>query len=438
MPRKRKEALHPPVDPAEVAPQAEDGKKAEKKKNKNPEAHRRIRNVAFVLIVVFLLGIIASMVASQLLPEYEILSLPRKAIATVMQPIQQTFSTGTGWFFEYIQRLKLRNNIEYEYEKLYDKYDDLLSQVMLVNELQQQLDEYSDLMNEMQTHSQFDGVPAKVISTDSTNYFSALQINIGSNQGIQDYMAVVKSGGLVGYTYNVTPTTAMVQTIINSDTSIPALIDSTRYQGTVKGTMGVTGDASCRMYYLNESHLPRQGDLVVTSGVGVEFPKGIPIGYVRESTRGMEEGKSYVVIEPIVDFERIEYVIVYRYVPTYAEQAEQRDESTLTYTGLPTQRPIPTFMLSGNEGFNVSETATPGPGEETVIEETPVPEITPDPDMTPDPDATDAPEATPTVANLSYDDIPGTPTPLPTPTPQPTPSPTPTFSLNSLTQEGEE
>ena len=206
MPRKRKEALHPPVDPAEVAPQAEDGKKAEKKKNKNPEAHRRIRNVAFVLIVVFLLGIIASMVASQLLPEYEILSLPRKAIATVMQPIQQTFSTGTGWFFEYIQRLKLRNNIEYEYEKLYDKYDDLLSQVMLVNELQQQLDEYSDLMNEMQTHSQFDGVPAKVISTDSTNYFSALQINIGSNQGIQDYMAVVKSGGLVGYTYNVTPT----------------------------------------------------------------------------------------------------------------------------------------------------------------------------------------------------------------------------------------
>ena len=78
------------------------------------------------------------------------------------------------------------------------------------------------------------------------------------------------------------------------------------------------------MYYLRDNHLPRQGDTVVTSGVGMEFPKGIPIGVVRESTRGMEEGKSYVVIEPIVDFERIEHVIVYRYTPSYAEQAEQR------------------------------------------------------------------------------------------------------------------
>ena len=177
-------------------------------------------------------------------------------------------------------------------------------------------------------------------------------------------------------------------------------------------------------------HLPRPGDIVVTSGVSMPFPKGIPIGVVRESTRGMEEGKAYVVIEPIVDFERVEYVIVYRYVPTYAEQAEARDESGIVYTGLPTARPVPTFAVSGESAFNVGETVTP--------------EIAPE--ATPEPGTTAAPESTaviiaaetPNVPNLSYEDIPGTPTPEPTATPEPSATPVPTFSLSDLTQDGEE
>ncbi|MBQ7455575.1 MAG: rod shape-determining protein MreC [Clostridia bacterium] len=430
MPREKKN--HPLEAPETQQESAAERRERNKKSRRDArERSHRVRSIAFALAVILLLGVIASMVAAQLLPENGIFSVPRKIIATVMRPVQEAFSNGSGWFFDYVERLKIRNNIEYEYEQLYRAYDDLMSEVMLLKELQNELDEYSDLMSEMQIHSQFDGVPARVIATDSTNYFSTLQINVGSNQGIENYMAVVKSGGLVGYTYDVTPTTAKVQTIINSDTSIPAMIESTRYQGTVKGTMSINGEPSCRMYYLSENHMPRQGDRVVTSGVGVEFPKGIPIGYVRESTRGMEEGKSYVVIEPIVDFERIEYVIVYRYVPTYAEQAEERDDSSIVYTGLPTARPVPTFMNDGGDGFGI--TATPAAGSAAA---TPTPTAAPTPGAdTPVPQDS-GPTPTPTVANLSYDDIPGTPTPVPTPTPTATPTPTPTFSLTQLTDEG--
>ena len=63
----------------------------------------------------------------------------------------------------------------------------------------------------------------------------------------------------------------------------------------MRGTLDVDGTAMCRMYYLPDDFLPRPGDTVVTSGVGMSFPKGIPIGTVRESTRGMESNKSYVV-----------------------------------------------------------------------------------------------------------------------------------------------
>lgn len=54
-------------------------------------------------------------------------------------------------------------------------------------------------------------------------------------------MAVTMDGAMVGYTYNVTPTKSTVRTIIDSEASIAALIQSSRDQGTVRGTLGVDG-----------------------------------------------------------------------------------------------------------------------------------------------------------------------------------------------------
>ena len=138
-------------------------------------------------------------------------------------------------------------------------------------------------------------------------------------------MAVTISGALVGFTETVYDTSCTVRTIIDSDASIAGMIQSSRDQGIVSGTLGVDGTALCRMYYLPDDSLPRPGDQVVTSGVGFSFPKGIPIGTVRESTRGMEGNKQYVVIEPQADFQHLEYVIILRYKPE-AEAIEGRSE----------------------------------------------------------------------------------------------------------------
>ena len=371
LPHKKKKD-NAPQQEAEATEQQSVKRGAGKKKD-HTEAKHRLRNTAFALIVVVLLGVIGCMIASQFFPEISVLDLPRRVVANVMRPVEEAFSSGTGWFFDYVKRLKLRSNIEYEYEKLYEQYDDMLSQVMRVNELENQLNEYQDLMDEMQTHSQFDGVPARVIASDSTNYFSTFTINVGTKQGIQNYMAVVKSGGLVGYTYDVTETTAKVQSVISSDTSISALIESTRYQGTVKGTLGVNGEAMCRMYYLPEENLPRPGDQVVTSGVGMSFPKGIPIGTVRESTRGMESNKQYIVVEPSADFQHIEYVIVLRYQPE-AEAVEDRSSSTdsLTLVPLETILPVPTVLI-GSDTYQLAPSPTPSPEPTLAPDETPAP-----------------------------------------------------------------
>jgi rod shape-determining protein MreC len=52
------------------------------------------------------------------------------------------------------------------------------------------------------------------------------------------------------------------------------------------------------------------GDMVITSGLGQLFPKGIPIGRVRSVTSEAEETSIELKIEPIIDFVRLEHVLI--------------------------------------------------------------------------------------------------------------------------------
>ena len=85
------------------------------------------------------------------------------------------------------------------------------------------------------------------------------------------------------------------------------------------------------MNYLPDETLPRPGDLVVTSGIGMPFPKGIPIGTVVESTRGMDANKQYIVVNPTADFQHLERVIVLLYQPE-PEKVQGREENNKEYS----------------------------------------------------------------------------------------------------------
>ena len=332
--------------------------KQERRKNKDHPSHRILRRVITIVVVLALMGL-AGVHILGLVTGNSLLSIPEDKVASVLTPLQTGFSTVVDSVVNYLYKLKLRANLEISYNELKDENQQLVYQAMLADELEYKLSVYEDLYGEISVNESLNPLVATVIDRESGNYFSVFAINKGSNDGVEDFMAVTMDGALVGYTYNVSETKSSVRTIIDSEASIAALISSTRDQGTVRGTLGVDGTAMCRMYYLPDDHLPRPGDMVVTSGVGMSFPKGIPIGTVRESTRGMESNKSYIVVEPTVDFEHIEYVIVLRYQPD-AEAVEARTSSsdTISFTPLETAKPIPTIQI-GSDFYQLAPTPEP-------------------------------------------------------------------------------
>lgn len=396
----------------------------DKKPQASAERQRGLSRLLGLVTAFLLLFVIAVMVLSQLF-DTPILKAPRELVARVITPIQNTFASGTDFVVDYLRTLKLRSNWEYEYNLLKDKVDELTDQAMLANSLQQQLQAYADLNDEVVRNPGLNGLKANIIGRDTSNYSFVMTLDVGSSQGVRDNMAVVVPGALVGITFDTLPNTTKVRAIIDTNCAVAALIESNRDPGTVSGTLAIDGEQNCRMYYLSYTTLPRPGDMVVTSGMNTGLPKGIPIGRVRESTRGMEDSKQYIVLEPIADFEHIEYVIVYRYQQTLT-QAERSLPAEPTFVPLPSLRPVPTLIGQA--------------------------EPSPDPDATTTPEASPSPEptATPTLAptGLPNEQVdPGieynapiivdtTPTVEPSPEPI-TPSPSPSISPEDITVESD-
>ena len=367
-------------------------------KNKHPVLYNFIRRT----IVLVLIALMALTAYSQSTGSLISLS-PESALSRIITPIQGAVSQITHSISNYLYRVKLRSNIEYEYNQLKAQNDELTLRSILYEELEEENTQLRALLGEYEDRSSMNPVLARVIASETGNYFSTFTINKGKNDGVDTQMAVITSEGLVGYTYEVFDKTAKVITIIDDQASLAALIESSRDQGAVKGTLGSTGEPLCRMYYLSADSIPRPGDRVITSGVGVSFPKGLLIGYVRESTRAIEDSKHYIVVEPAADFEHIENVLVLRYYADVEDMPDNYDNTEIIIAPVATARPqavIEEDRLTNSTPVPLPDApgkATPAPAPESVdfivdeeamgdlaerfVEITPTPEF---PEETPD------------------------------------------------------
>ena len=357
--------------------------------------HPFLYNVIRRSIVVILL---AMMVLTAYNQSTGSLVSPEGFLVKIITPVQGFVSQASQNISSYLYRVKLRSNIEYEYNQLKAQNDELTLRSILYEELEQENAQLRALLGEYETRSTMNPMLARVIASETGNYFSTFTIN---KDGVDTQMAVITSEGLVGYTYEVFDTTSKVITIIDDQASLAALIESSRDQGAVKGTLGSTGEPLCRMYYLSADSVPRPGDRVSTSGVGVSFPKGLLIGYVRESTRAIEDNKHYIVVEPAADFEHIENVLVLRYYADVEEMPDNYDNTEVIIAPVATARPqavIEEERLTNSTPVPLPDApgrVTPTPTPETLdimIDEEAMGDLTeriatptPAPEMTPEP-----------------------------------------------------
>ncbi len=147
---------------------------------------------------------------------------------------------------------------------------------------------------------------AQVIGLDPTGWFKSVIINKGRMDGIDLDMPVVNADGVVGRIVSVSARYAKVLLIIDHNSAVDCLAQRSRDRGIVKGA----STEICEMAYVVKSSDIAVGDMVVTSGLGGVFTKGIPVGEVLKVETYSGRLFKDIEVMPAVDFSKLEEVLI--------------------------------------------------------------------------------------------------------------------------------
>jgi rod shape-determining protein MreC len=147
---------------------------------------------------------------------------------------------------------------------------------------------------------------SQVIGRDPSGWFESVIIDKGSSSGLKVNMPVVDAKGVVGRLVAVSPNYAKVLLIIDQNSAVDSLVQRSREKGIVKGL----SPEMCKLDYVLKTGDIASGDLVVTSGMGRVFPKGLPVGSVVEVSNIPWKLFKDIQVRPMVDFAKLEEVLV--------------------------------------------------------------------------------------------------------------------------------
>lgn len=181
----------------------------------------------------------------------------------------------------------------------------LKNKLVELEELRQENDRLKKLLN-FKREAAASLVVAKIVSRDPSNWSSSVIIDKGSNYGIQENMCVVTELGLVGKVAEVGDSTSKIILINDPNSGVAALVQRSREQGIVSGT--ITGQL--RFHFLPLNSDVKVSDMVITSGLGGIYPKGLIVGKVTEIGEEADGLSKSCLVKPAVRLSGIEEVLI--------------------------------------------------------------------------------------------------------------------------------
>ncbi|TVR04651.1 MAG: rod shape-determining protein MreC [Deltaproteobacteria bacterium] len=166
------------------------------------------------------------------------------------------------------------------------------------------------LVGFQQGHPAYEMLPARVTARDVSPFFRVTSIRIESADArLEPGMPVLSSAGVVGRIQHVEGRRATVLLAVDPRSSIDIVVQRNRARGVLRGR-GYDNSYRSEVAYLTRREEVRDGDIVVTSGLGGVFPPDLVVGRIDRIERRDHGLFQQVVVEPAVDFSRLEEVFV--------------------------------------------------------------------------------------------------------------------------------
>jgi rod shape-determining protein MreC len=153
----------------------------------------------------------------------------------------------------------------------------------------------------------YTSVAAKVIGKNQTQVLKTILINKGTAHGLNVRLPVVVDQGIVGRIIETSWFVSRVLLLTDKNSNIDALVQRNRVPGILQGT----GTGGCSLNYVPKMEDVKIGDIIISSGIGGVFPKGLLLGMITGVNRKESELFQKIDVKPSADVAKIEEVLVF-------------------------------------------------------------------------------------------------------------------------------
>jgi rod shape-determining protein MreC len=230
---------------------------------------------------------------------YRLTTPMQKGLAIVAEDVNSVLTSGRD-----LRELRRRN------ADLQSLVDSLMVENVRLKEVEFENQTLRQLLNFARANPWYEykaaTVAGRVVGQDPSNLLYYLIIDVGTRDGVARGMPVITDRGLVGRIGTAGPTSSKVLLITDPSSSVNAFVQSSRSTGIVRGDVG----GGLIMERISQGEKVKVGDIVLTSGLGGNFPDKLVIGQISEVEQRDVELFQRARIRATVDFSRLEMVLV--------------------------------------------------------------------------------------------------------------------------------
>ena len=227
-------------------------------------------------------------------------------------------------------------------DELRARNEELTSEVARLSEAEATATRLESLLELKSTYN-LQSTAARIIGESSDAWQQTVTIDKGSVDGLAINMPVCNSAGIIGQIIEVSANTSTVRLATDENSGISAMVQETRAQGMLQGQ----ADGTLRLDYISVDSDVREGDLVITSGIGGVYPKGLLLGTVSSVTSEANALYHTITVTPASRAENNEEVLV---ITSLTQEQTASDEDVAEANANPQGGSRETASNSDGEG----------------------------------------------------------------------------------------
>ena len=232
-------------------------------------------------------------------------------VGSAINPLQKVVYTINSKIKGGLDFLLNFSEVKEENEALTKENIELKNKLLEYDKFKEENERLREVLNFKNSKNNYDYIGCEIIGYNGENLSDGYIIDKGENDGIKKDMVVISDKGLVGQVTSTGSNWAIVESLLNENIAVSVMVDSTRETtGILKGYVSRTKSGLTKLTNLPLDSEVKEGDVILTSGLGQIYPKEIRIGEVISVESDEIKVMKTAIVKPYVDFNKLEELFV--------------------------------------------------------------------------------------------------------------------------------